>query len=223
MGANREREVRRVGALGDVHTESRLLERALTHLRDQGVDALVCTGDIPDGPEGARGTERACELLQQAGVLTVSGNHERWMNEGEMRELPDAVMQDELGPAALEYLHALPPVLELSTPQGRLLLCHGVGYDDMAKVGRYDRGQALALNQPLQELLAEKRYRYVINGHSHQSMVRNLGPVSIINAGTLLRDHNPCCALVDFENQEVTFWEIDPQGELSESGRFELG
>jgi predicted phosphodiesterase len=215
--------VRLLGMVGDVHTESARLERALAHLRAQGADHLVCTGDIPDGPEGARGVDRACRLLRDANVLTVSGNHERWMQEGEMRTLHEAVMLEELDPESLAYLRSLPPVLELVTPAGLLLLCHGLGRDDMAKVAPHDRGYALSANTALQQLIREGKYRYVINGHSHQPMVRNLDTLCILNAGTLLRNHKPCCALVDFVQHEVVFWELGADLALVESGRFELG
>jgi len=215
--------IRRMGIVGDVHTESTLLELALAHLKAQQVDVIVCTGDVPDGPEGARGADRACRMLREAGVLTVSGNHERWMQEGEQRNLPDAVLQEDLDRESLEYLAGLPPVRELPTALGPLLLCHGLGHDDMAKVGRHDRGHTLSSNQGLQDLLALKRYRFVVNGHSHQPMVRNLEGLSIVNGGTLLRAHNPGCVLADFENHEVVFWEFGADKALVETGRFELG
>ena len=56
--------IRRMGIVGDVHTESTLLALALAHLKAQEVDIIVCTGDVPDGPEGARGADRACRMLR---------------------------------------------------------------------------------------------------------------------------------------------------------------
>ena len=48
----------------------------------------------------------------------------------------------------------------------------------------------------------------VINGHSHYRMVRQHGSLTIINAGTLRRDHNPCFAAIDFDQKLVRFWDI---------------
>jgi predicted phosphodiesterase len=68
--------IRRFGAIGDVHAEDGLLRAALSHLESAGVDALLCVGDIVDG----RGdVDACCTLLAEHGVLSVRGNHERWM------------------------------------------------------------------------------------------------------------------------------------------------
>lgn len=214
--------VRKVGLIGDVHTERASLTAALAALSDQGVDRVLCTGDVADGPGDTSDVEACCTLLRQAGVVTVCGNHDRWLLDGEMRDLADATRSDEVSPDVVAFLRALPASVELETPAGLALLCHGLGADDMAQVSPFDHGRALEDNAPLQELLAAGRYRYLLNGHSHKPMVRTLGGLTVINAGTLLRDHAPCCAAIDFERRTVTYWTLGPEGTKAVSHQLSL-
>ena len=63
----------------------------------------------------------------------------------------------------------------------------------------------------LSDIVALNRYRFIINGHSHHRMVRRFADLTIINAGTLRRDHSPCFAAIDFERHYVMFWDIVDQ------------
>ncbi len=190
--------VRRVGVVGDVHAEDEQLAGALEFFAEQGVERVLCVGDIADG----RGDlSRCCELL--ASTDAVRGNHERWALGETMRTLPDA--SPPLSEAQRLYLGNLPVERYYDTPRGALLLCHGLGADDMAKVEPADGDYALRSNSALQQLLSEGKCRFVINGHSHRRMVRTIGGVTIINAGTLFQDHEPCLALVDFAQGLVRF------------------
>lgn len=209
--------VRRVGLIGDVHTERERLSAALAFFASQHVDRILCTGDLADGPGGPADVDACCALLREASALTVSGNHDRWLLDGEMRELPDANPSDDVAAETLAFLRALPHTVELETPAGRVLLCHGLGNDDMAHVTPFDRGRALEDNAPLQELLASGRYRYVLNGHSHKPMVRAIGALTLINAGTLLADHGASCVLLDFSQREARFHTIAADGSIAEA------
>jgi predicted phosphodiesterase len=104
----------------------------------------------------------------------------------------------------------------------RLLLCHGLGDDDMSRVTPDDFGYALESNDALQELLTTEQYRFVINGHTHRRMVRDFGGVTVINVGTLFRDHEPCFAVVDFERGQVEFFDIPNGGEIRRAARHPL-
>jgi predicted phosphodiesterase len=63
-------------------------------------------------------------------------------------------------------------------------------------------------NYELQELLTAD-YRFVINGHSHKPMARAFGETTIINVGTLFRDHQPSVAVIDFATRKAIFHELD--------------
>jgi predicted phosphodiesterase len=224
VSARRSREPRiaRLGVIGDVHTELARLHGALAHFTSLGLDKIACTGDLPDGPLDARSVDACCAALIRGQVLTVSGNHDRWLQDGDMRELKGATDPSELSAETSEFLAGLPATLEFETVSGRLLLCHGLGPNDMASVQPYDHGHALEANDALQTLLREARYRYVISGHTHRQMVRTIAGLTIINAGTLLRDHNPCCAVADFEARQIQYYAIADDGSCSLSSEASL-
>lgn len=209
------RAITRMGLIGDVHTERARLAGVLAHFGKLGLDLIACTGDIADGPHDARDVDACVAMLRDARVTTVSGNHERWLQDGEMRDLPGATSLEDLAPETLAWLAALPHKIELATPRGLALLCHGLGEDDMSGVKPHDHGYALENNASLQELLHPQRYRYVLNGHTHWPMVRTLGELTIVNAGTLLGDHNPCCLVIDFAGRAVHFYTVDAQGAVT--------
>ena len=54
-----------------------------------------------------------------------------------------------LAPESIEVLKSLPPTLMLDLPQGKLLLCHGVGSNDMQRLGPDDSGYAISANEDL--------------------------------------------------------------------------
>src|SRR5436853_7065250 len=81
--------LRRIGIIGDVHGEDGALEAALNLLGGiTGLDAILCTGDVP-GKNGTGDLARCCDLLENAGVMTIRGNHDRWYIENE--ELRDVM------------------------------------------------------------------------------------------------------------------------------------
>lgn len=209
--------IERAGIIGDVHTERMRLEGVLAFFAGAKLDCILCTGDVPDGPYDAREVDACCAALVRAGALTISGNHDRWLQDGEMRDLPGATDRDELSSESARFLAALPATIELHSPAGMVLLCHGLGADDMAGVRPYDHGLALDENEALQKLLHDARYRYVISGHTHRPMVRTIAGLTIINAGTLLGAHNPCCSIVDFGARHIQFYDVAADGHLTRS------
>lgn len=202
----------RLGLIGDVHAEDAFLEALLRHLASAGLDRLLCVGDVADG----RGdTARCCALLQEAGVLTVRGNHDRWLLEGLMRDLPDADV--ELPLAARAYLGSLPRTRTVETVAGRLLLCHGIGENDMGRLLEEDRGYALEANWALQELLRSARFDWMVCGHTHRRMARRLGRLTVVNPGTLHQPHGAGFAILDLEEERAQFFDIPDAGEILEA------
>ena len=183
---------------------------------------MLCTGDLPDGPSTPADVDRCCAALRDEGVLTICGNHDRWLQDSEMRDLAGATPLGELLPKTLSYLAELPPTIEITTPLGLVLLCHGLGDDDMAQVQAHERGKELHDNDALQALLKSRKYRVVINGHTHKAGVLEMDGLTLINAGTLRRDRSPCCSVVDFDAAEVVFFDITDAGPIPERSRLPL-
>jgi predicted phosphodiesterase len=192
--------VRRVGLIGDVHAEDETLAFVLAELKQLGAETLLQVGDIADGPGDL---ERSVALLKEHHVLAVRGNHDRWLLGNQFRELPYAQPLTAVPQTVVDFLTELPVTRQFRSPRGHVLLCHGLDTNDMASVKPDHEGYDIASNSELQRLISERRFRFVLNGHTHRPMLRTFGPLSIINAGTLLRDYERCFTLVDFERGEL--------------------
>ena len=202
-------ELRTFAAIGDIHAEEESLGAVLGFIKTLDVDQVLAVGDIVDG----RGdVNRCCALLEAHGVLAVRGNHERWFLEGQMRSLPDAQRLEDVSLSAREFLAGLPPTRSFQTARGELLLCHGVGDDDMQTLKPDDFGYGLANNGPLNELLAAGRYRLMVGGHTHWRMVRAFDHLTVINAGTLFRETWPCFVVVDVPGGFAQFYDVRALG-----------
>lgn len=223
-GENQAKKLQRIGLLGDIHCEDGRLATALEFLQVQSLDLICAVGDIVDGPGDVN---RTIELLRQHQVLAVRGNHERWLFGGEMRGLPDSNSRFDVHVPEMTYLSELPTLRRLETVAGTALLCHGLGSDDMAGVWPQDDVLGLHSNYSLWQLVSRREYRFVLNGHTHQRLVRSFEDLTIINAGTLYRKHNSCFCLVDFAAGVVQFFDLVVDVEQSRfqvvaAERFEL-
>lgn len=184
----------RIGLIGDVHQEDLALGWALAWLADQEVDLCVCVGDIADG---FGDLDACCELLDSHGVITVRGNHDRWFLAQQMRDVPQASPLQAASEESREWLRQLPVTVSIDTPAGSALVCHGTVDDDMLGVRPDDEGYALDANASLQRLIRAGEHRILIAGHTHLPMLRRLGELTLVNAGTLHRSYDPCVGFLD--------------------------
>jgi putative phosphoesterase len=207
----------RIGIVGDIHAETIRLEIALHFLHKKQVDCILCVGDVVDG---LGNVDACCELLRENEVLIVRGNHDRWFTESDMRDLPEATQGDDVSATSKSFIKLLPPTRTLETIAGRLLLCHGLGANDMQRLTADDYGYALEVMEELHTLIRNREYQFVVNGHTHRRMVRQFKHLSIINAGTLYYAHNPCIAIADFQANQVQFYDFQ-EHDLVQSSELE--
>jgi putative phosphoesterase len=194
-----------IGIIGDVHAEADYLEIALHFFQMAQVEKILCVGDIVDG----RGNvDCCCNLLDQAEVVTVRGNHDRWFVEGVMRDSEEATQWSDISETSHTFMRSLPNTKVIETITGRLLLCHGLGENDMQRLTPDDYGYALEVIGELHSLVANPVYKFVVNGHTHRRMVRRFENLTVINAGTLYAKHEPCIAIANFRTGFVQFYDF---------------
>jgi predicted phosphodiesterase len=203
---------RRLGLIGDVHAEDEYLAIAINYLKQEKVEALLCVGDLADG----RGDlNRVCELLVENRVLTVRGNHDRWLLDGVARDLPEAIHSTEVNCATWEYLESLKTSLAVETVAGRLMLCHGMGDNDMGRLDPDSAVETLNINRDFWRLHQQDDITFVVAGHTHRAMARRFArgvgnALTVVNAGGLKHSHGPVFVLADFETEVAQFYEIAP-------------
>jgi len=213
--------MRRLGLIGDVHAEDAHLAAALERLGREGLDGILCTGDLTDG----RGdVDRCVELLRLHEVLAVRGNHDRWCIADQMRDWPGATAIDSLSDGTREYLQQLPATRRLDTVAGPLLLAHGLGREDMIRVG--DRvGLAFHVDSAGAKLRADPRLgldadiRIHVGGHTHNRWAEQVGGLTMINAGTLRASDTPCFGVLDLAAGQVQSFDLDENGGVLQSER----
>lgn len=211
------RPVDRIGIIGDVHGEEQCLAAALGYLAE--ADCILCTGDVVDG----HGSADVCaQLLQEHGAITVAGNHERWLFTDKMRHIADADRRQDLQLTTLSFLASLPQCVELPTTDGRLLLSHGVGRNDIAQVWPGSERLGAQPCEALDDLLQTQRYKYLVHGHIHYRLVLEFQNLTLINPGALKRNLQPGFKsgfmLLDTTKQELECWHLNENCKVIEKG-----
>lgn len=203
---------RRIGLIGDVHAEHRFLDIALEFLHGQSLDAILCTGDLADGKGSL---DMCCQLLRESGAQVVAGNHDRWFLGDRLREVPEAHLRREHKDESVEYLSNLPATIVVPTVLGDVLLCHGVGKNDLRKVWPGTPRMALERSHELDGIIAAGTTPLVLNGHMHYRVIVNFEGLTLINAGTLKGVHRPGVSILDLQNDVATAYEFTPAGSLA--------
>src|SRR2546423_8973417 len=156
----------RYGVISDVHSNLHALEAVLDALEREGIDGIICAGDLVGyGPRPNECVERIAALDMPA--LVVAGNHDlmaigRLPTEG-LGPLPKQTIEwtiDVLAGGARRYLEALP---ESSTTDDGIVVAHGTLDDPI----EYVFGNAAAAEQLA---LAADRHpgaTLLVLGHTH--------------------------------------------------------
>jgi predicted phosphodiesterase len=175
----------RFAAIADIHGNSDALEAVLADIVAQRITDIVNLGDVASGPLQAR---RTIELLMPRGIVTVRGNHDRYLTE----LTPEAMgswerdVHAELDTAQLDWLRALPPT---QVWRDDVFLCHATPDDD----NRYwletvhpDGTVAIASLAAIAARAAGIAQPLMLCGHSHLPRAVRLGDGRlIVNPGSV--------------------------------------
>jgi predicted phosphodiesterase len=190
----------RIAAVSDIHGNLEALDAVLADARTLGVEQFWFLGDYSAiGPEPAAVLDRLTAL---SGARFTRGNTDRYVVTGDLPPPDLAVVRAD--PALiptyanmaasfswtrgyltatgwLEWLARLPLDLRLTTPDGlRVLAVHAApGTDDGEGV---HPGRS---NAELVALLAGSEADLVLVGHTHQPMIRRVGPAVVVNLGSV--------------------------------------
>lgn len=178
----------RTAALYDIHGNLPALEAVLVDVRHAEVERVVVGGDVVPGPMSA-----AClELLATLEIPTVflAGNGERDVSAAARGEplprVPEAFRPlvewsaRSLSARQLDDIAYWPTTLSFLAPGiGDVLFCHATPRDDNEIFTRRTPEAAL---RPVFESTGAS---LVVCGHTHMQFDRRVGPVRIVNAGSV--------------------------------------
>jgi predicted phosphodiesterase len=177
--------VRRIGLISDVHGNALALDAVLAELERDGIDEVVCLGDVAVGPQARASLDRVRDL----GCPVVMGNWDAWFLEPPAppeEEIPLKLHEiagfwaAEIGEQELAFMHGFLPRLELPLDGGEAALCfHGSpgSYDDWIFSTTPD--------DELGRLLGGYRAAVLIGGHTHVPLVRRFEHILLVNPGSV--------------------------------------
>ena len=184
----------RLGLISDIHGNDVALQRVLSALDGEGVDEIVCLGDVAGtGPQPRTGPQPGgvLERMRALDVPVVMGNVDSYMLHVDSVEAPadelaakfwdiDKWCAEQLTEADLEFMGGFQPTVRLDLGAGIRALCyHGSprSFDD-----------AIRPNTPDGELagfLGGYEDAVFAGGHTHFAMVRRFGASYVINPGSV--------------------------------------
>jgi putative phosphoesterase len=169
----------RVATLNDIHGNLPALEAVLADVDREGVDTIVCGGDVVSGPFSAK----VFDLLNtRPEVRFLHGNADRFVVEG-----VDEYDQDweaerrRLGGERVASIATWPLTVELEIGDlGRTLFCHAIPSSDEPIFTRLTPDDIVA------ELIGDVEADLVVVGHTHVQFDRRLATgLRIVNAGSV--------------------------------------
>ena len=196
MGERSAGPVERFAAIGDVHGNWQALARAISASRRAEAELIVCVGDIAGHPEA---TNRCADILAGAKVVTVRGNHDRWLLDA-IRDQPSVA--EAFTPQTQQFLRDLPATAHFGTNNGACLVCHGVGQNDLGHFPATFLRTFLSRQRRLGRLSPETSV--VVHGHSHRSRVDVLDGLTIVSVGRVSGDASTGCVLISNGGRDVT-------------------
>jgi putative phosphoesterase len=187
----------RIGVISDIHADLVALVKAVTFLREQEVEQIVCAGDLVEkGPDG----DVVVKFLQVENILCAQGNHDYDVigNQAWLRRHADQgnlkVRVRLLTDATLEYLRTLPRTIQFEDNGKRIVVAHGTPWHS---------GQYVFHNSPpgiFRYLIKETGADIMILGHTHTPMIIHVGSAMVVNPGSVCGSHaygSGTCAILD--------------------------
>jgi putative phosphoesterase len=175
----------RLGLIADIHGNLPALDAVLAEIRREGVDGLVCLGDISLGPQPVETLERVRSL----GCPVIVGNWDAWLLQG-MPPLDGRLGQvlgdlcswsvEQLSSEQRGYLTELHPTFEVPLAGGRSLLAfHGSprSFEDWIV--------ATTPDEELEEMLGGRTADVLTGGHTHFQLFRRFGESVVLNPGSV--------------------------------------
>lgn len=173
----------RLAVVSDIHGNLVALEAVLADLRRYGCDAIVNLGDCVTGPLWPRET---LELLHTLDLLTVRGNHDRWI--ASPPERPSRSIAYSCAALTTEERESLGRLPLSLRPVPDVLAVHGTPASDTEYLLEepVDDRLALAPAAIIGHRLGDTQASLILCGHSHhQHMVMAPRDRLVLNPGSV--------------------------------------
>lgn len=176
----------RLALISDIHGNAFALEAVLADIKSQGVEAIICLGDVATlGPQPISVLERLIQLK----CPYIFGNHEAALLEpatAEALNIPPHLhsslewCRQQLTTEHFDFLRAFAPTYTVALgPNAELLCFHGSPYSNI------DLILAETPAAELDQLLAGHAATIFAGGHTHFQLLRQHRSQLVINPGSV--------------------------------------
>jgi len=170
----------KIGIISDVHATPAPVQEALTIFQREGVDTILCAGDI-----AGYGTklEQTVFLLNESNCRVILGNHDLWWLERCDYQV-DGLIE--------KFIRTLPTVIEFSSENKKILMVHGSPPESfMEGIKLLDENAVLLEDQKdyWANYLKDFPFDVLVVGHTHQVFAEQLEHVLVVNPGSTLFNH----------------------------------
>lgn len=176
----------RIGLISDLHGNLVALEAALAALKEQGVDQLLCLGDVAvAGPE----PHATVAELRDLHCPVVMGNTDAWAIDPHPfpernEETPIVYAIESWGAQQLStedrhFLSGFAPTITLELGETKILCYHGSPRSNIEQI------RATTTDQELEQIFEGYSATVAIGGHTHTQMVRRYREMLLINPGSV--------------------------------------
>lgn len=183
----------RIGLISDVHASPGPLAEALRIFAREGVNDIICAGDIAGYHDQLEATVK---LLSDAGCKAIAGNHDL-----KYLARPD----NETSPRARAYLRELPYRLELEVEGRQMLVVHAgpPAQIDGSGIRLLDQQGAVRPERRAEwtERLTGLDRDVLVVGHTHQVFAERLGDALVVNPGSSVFNHS--CSILSLPDLSV--------------------
>lgn len=175
-----------IALISDIHGNLPALEAVLAELEAEGIDQMVCLGDVAlFGPQ----PRPVLALLKEVACPVVMGNTDAWALDPGPFEARDEDSHRfygielwgarELTTGALDYLSSFQPSVEVPFGGGESLLCyHG------SPRSNTDTILSTTPDDELDPMLSDYQAIVMAGGHTHTQMLRRFRRTTLINPGS---------------------------------------
>jgi len=182
----------KLALLSDIHGNCYALKAVLEEIKRRNIDTLIITGDFVGyyfWPV------EVFKLLKGWNVIAIRGNHDKMLECTNNKAYRVKIRKkygsgldialDQLDKKNIEWLMHLPNSFEYETKDGGILLCHGSPWD----------GDEYIYPDVNNDLLSKYSnigtdVKWVVQGHTHYPMCKNVYGISIINPGSVGQPRN---------------------------------
>jgi putative phosphoesterase len=188
----------KIGLISDVHATPGPVAEALVLFAREGVEAILCAGDIAGyGTE----LEATVALLIESRCRIILGNHDVWWLGGHDDE-PEGPTED--------FLRTLPMVIELSVEEKQITMIHASPLDPLMNGIKLLDGDGKLLQREKDywsEALGDFPSDVLVVGHTHQVFAERLGNILVVNPGSSLFNHT--CAIISLPEMAVEVYPLE--------------